>query len=221
MAREYFNGAEAVGFHDVKMMRAWYHMELMSGYGLSEAERICKVMTNDNSLSPRYRSEFYSKWGNCHMFAASSSASVDREKTIRRLRSSVEAYLEAVRIGGSTKGITDLTDTLDWLEKPLWRLFDYCRDGVSEFLQFIESLAENKNDLPLPPSEIMMRVILSIKAPTNKEGRARIRSFCNRMVGKINKNAKPISRFPGLVKLIEPLDTIRSELEKLDVKSSA
>ena len=47
-----------------KMMRAWYHMELMSGYGLSEAERICKVMTNDcDSLSPRYRSEFYSKWG--------------------------------------------------------------------------------------------------------------------------------------------------------------
>ncbi len=82
-----------------------------------------------------------------------------------------------------------------------------------------KSLAEDKNDLPLPASEIVMQVILSIKAPINKDGRARIRSFCNRMVGKINKNAKPLSRFPGLAKLIEPLDTIRIELEKLDAKS--
>ena len=200
--REYFRGAEAVGFHDVKMMRNWYHMELMSGYGLSEAERICRIMTNDASLFPRYKSEFYSKLGNCYMFAANSSAGVDREKTIRSLRSSIEAYLEAIRVGSSVQGTADLTDTLDWLEKPMWRLFNYCRDDISEFFQFIESLAEDKNDLPLPASEIVMQVILSIKAPINKDGRARIRSFCNRMVGKINKNAKPLSRFPGLAKLI-------------------
>jgi len=217
-AREYFRAAEAVGFHEVQMMRNWYHIELMSGYSLLEAERICRVMIDDKKLSARYKSEFYSKLGNCFAFAAKSTMSIDREKTFVNLRHSIEAYLEALRVGSTDYTIEDLGDTLDWLEKPLWRLFEYCRNDVDELLHFVESLADGKKDIPLVASDILMKVLMSIRAPTDKDGRTRIRNFCNRMVGKINKNAKPLGRFPGLAKLIEPLEAIRAEFEKIDVR---
>lgn len=92
-ARDHFKAAEAVGFHDVKMMRKWFHLELMSGYGLTEAERICRVMIGDVNVSGRYKSEFYSKLGNCYTLAAASAANVDREKTIFNLKNATDAYL--------------------------------------------------------------------------------------------------------------------------------
>jgi hypothetical protein len=46
-ARSSFKAAESVNFRDVYMMRRWYFLELDSGYGLAEAERICNVMISD------------------------------------------------------------------------------------------------------------------------------------------------------------------------------
>ena len=119
-----------VGFRDIKMMRQWYHLELMSGYGLVAAERICKVMIDDENLSARYRSEFFSKLGYCYTVAANSTTHTDREKTILNLKASTECYLDALLVGDLDPTL-NLSETLDWMEKPLWEAdSDYCRDDV-------------------------------------------------------------------------------------------
>ena len=125
--------------------------------------------------------------------------------------------MDALRVG-----VVDLTfnlsETVEWLEKPLWRFFYYCKDDVDGLLRFIEILVEERNDIPLSAANIIMDIILNVSAPGSKDGRTRIRNFCRRMVGKINKNAKPLSKYPGLASLIEPLDRIWTELERLESK---
>jgi hypothetical protein len=64
-ARECFKHAEALGYLDIFMLRRWFHMEFMSGYGLSEAERICKLVINGQKFGPRFKSELWSKLGSC------------------------------------------------------------------------------------------------------------------------------------------------------------
>ncbi len=216
-AREHFRAAESVGFHDVKMMRRWYYLELMSGYGLSKAEKICRIMIGDKNLSPRFHSEFYSKLGNCYMFAANNALHTDREKAISNFKSSIVAYLDALRAGGEGSTFS-LSETVDWLEKPFWKLFHYCKDDIDVLLRFIEALIEERNDIPLSAANVVMQIILNISAPRTRDGRMRIRNFCKRMIGKINKSARPLSKYPGLASLIDPLDKIRTELEGLELE---
>ena len=201
-------------------MRTWYHLELTSGYGLSEAERLCRVMINDSNLSARYKSEFFSKLGNCFMFAARSAIYTDREKTIENLSNSIKSYLDAVRIGVENSTLS-LSETLDWLEIPLWKLFNYCQGDLNTVFKFIENFVDEKKDIAPPAANLIINVILSVRAPNSKDGRLRIRNFCNRMVGKINKSARPLSKFPGLKLVIEALEGIRIELEKLDAIPSS
>jgi hypothetical protein len=195
-------------------MRRWYYIELSSGYGLGEAERICRAMINDPNLADRYRSEFYSKLGQCHVMAATSFANIDKEKMIINLKGAIAAYLDALRIGGKVSNF-ELSGTLEWLEKPLWRLVHSFGKDAGSLLRYVETFPEEKKEIPPVAVEVFLNAIMSIK-PKDREDRGQIRIFCNRIIGKINKQARPTDRFPGLHMLIEPLETIRLELEKID-----
>lgn len=91
-------------------------------------------------------------------------------------------------------------------------------NDVDSLLRYIETFGDAKRDLPASAVEIFIRLIINIKMPSDRSGRTRMRAFCNKMVGKINKNARPLIRFPGLAMLIEPLEAIRLELEKVDTE---
>ena len=218
VAREHFKAAESVGFHDIKMMRRWYYLELMSGYGLAQAERICKVMVDDINLSLRYRSEFFSKLGYCFVSAANSTAYTDREKTILNLKTSIECYLDALLVGGSDAAL-NLSETLDWLEKPLWKLSNYCRDDVDVLFRFIETLAERRKDIHPSAVDVFVNVIMSVKAPKNSDERTVIRNLCNRTIGRVNKSVRNLSKFPGFTLLVDSLQRIRIQLEELDAET--
>ena len=214
-AREFFRAARSVKLYDVFMMRRWYYMELMSGYGLVEAERICKTMIGLQNTPPRYRCEFLSKLANCYSFQAQSHQHTNKERFISYLKESIFGYLEALRIGGGASNI-DLTDTLIWLEKPLARLVSTCRNDTDEIFSFLDRLTELKHDCYPEGASLIMSYVMRLPVPTTKEGRARMRAHCNKIVGKIRRITKSSDRFPGLNSMILPLDALRAEFESLD-----
>ena len=120
-ARDCFKYAEGLGYRDLPMMRRWFTMEFLAGYGLTEAERICRVMIEDQRNQPRARSEFWSKLGQCNSNRANALLAVNREKGFDHLRRSIVCYLEGLYVGAGVANL-DTGLNLSWLERPLHRL---------------------------------------------------------------------------------------------------
>jgi hypothetical protein len=75
------------------------------------------------------------------------------------------------------------------LEKPLWRFYVYCAKEIDELLSVIEQLTESKKDTPVAVVDILLGFLKRIR-PMTKEAQQRVRAFCNRMVGKVNRLAR-------------------------------
>jgi hypothetical protein len=215
-ARECFRAAEAMNYRDIYMMRAWYQMELRSGYGNDEAIRICKSMIAGKETSPRYQSEFWSKLGNVYYLEASTLLGVSRDKGMSLLRRSMDAYLEALWIGRS---VTQLNshDTLGWLERPLDRFIrNIDQENVEQFFGFLEELAEKKHDVFRPGIELVLSALQRAPLPNNHIMLNRVRGLCSRTINRVNR-VKQILGKPGFDFLV---DTLKDIIEQLELPSA-
>jgi len=145
-ARECFKHAEGLGYRDLFMMRRWFHLEFMSGYGWDEAERICRTVLADPRFGPRVKSEFWSKLGSCLFMKANGILGASREKGLELLRQSIYAYLEAIWIGRST-GEMDIAKNIAWLEKPLRRFVLAAKGDIDQFFALFDALPDRKHDV--------------------------------------------------------------------------
>ncbi len=200
-ARELFKHAEGLGFYDVFMMRRWFHMEFTSGYGLSEAERICGVVIANNNLSPKVRGEFWSKLGSCWFSKFMAVVGVNRPKAIDHLRHSVAAYMEAVRLG---RGRDDISMTFDWMERPVERIMYLTGNDVAEIFSIVDIIIDRKQDIDADAVEWLFQRFASSPTPINKE---RLKGLCTRSAQRIAKSFK--SAPPGFEQVIKLLDAVR------------
>jgi tetratricopeptide (TPR) repeat protein len=215
-ARECFNDAESLGYLDIFMMRRWFHMEFLSGYGMTEAERICNVVITSRKFAPRFKSEFWSKLGSCLFKRAVSVLNVNREKCLNFLRKSIEAYLEAIWIGRGVPGM-DMSETFHWVEKPLEKFIDAMRGDIEQLFRLLEGLAERKHDVDREGIELVLNYLARSPVPADKTLRDRLRGLCSRAVGKINRSMRPLSANPGFKYTVESLEAVVKQVEAVQV----
>jgi AAA ATPase domain len=219
-ARECFKHAEGLGHRDVFMMRRWFNMELYSGYGLSEAERICQNMIGDEKVGPRTQSEFWSKLGACYLARANGVIGVNRDKGLEHLRNSIVCYLEGLWVGTKVKDF-DLSDNLIWLEKPLHRLIVAMRSDIEEFFKLLEALADRKHDVVEEGISLVLEYLTRSPVPADLKLRQKLKGLCARTVARIVRTTRSPSSYPGLSMIVDALERIREELERRETLATA
>ncbi|MCZ8261160.1 MAG: hypothetical protein O9333_13640 [Beijerinckiaceae bacterium] len=219
-ARECFKHAEGLGHRDVFMMRRWFNMELNSGYGLSEAERICQTMVDGEKVGLRTRSEFWSKLGACHLARANGVIGVNRDKGLDHLRNSIICYLEGLWVGTQVKDF-DLSANLIWLERPLHRLIMAMQSDIEEFFKLLETLAERKHDVVEEGISLVLEYLTRSPVPADLKLRQKLKGLCTRTVGRIVRATKSSSSYPGLSLVVDALERIREELERRETSVAA
>jgi hypothetical protein len=212
-ARECFQHAEGLGYRDPFMMRRWFNMELMSGYSVTEPERICRIMINDERVQPRTRSEFWSKLGQCHLSRANSLLGVSREKGFDHLRQSIICYLEGLRVASATR-VLDASINLIWLEKPLHRLVVAMGSDVEEFFNLLEAIVDTKKDIDEEAGEMILEYITRSPTPANDRLMQQVVGYCSRLEAKIKNTFKPLDQFPGFANVAKRLAQIKSSVGK-------
>lgn len=185
-ARECFRAAEALNYFDIYMMRAWFHLEYQSGYGIAEARALCERILQNEKIGSRYRSEFLGKLGRCHASEAQALLGVSREKAIAALRSSALAYLNALWIGRSVREL-DPQITLNWLERTLETFVNYIRGDIDTYLAMLESIALQKFDISIDTAEVLMRALAKSSQPLDDKARAKAYGHVRRTLAKIDK----------------------------------
>ncbi|MBR0761564.1 RNA-binding domain-containing protein [Bradyrhizobium japonicum] len=201
-ARESFKHAVGLGFYDVFMMRRWFHMEFTSGYGLPEAERICGIVINNNSLAPRVRGEFWGKLGSCWFSKSMNVVGVNRSKAIDHLRQSIACYMEAVRLG---RGRDDISMTFDWMERPVERIIYLTSNDVGEIFAVVDIVMDRKQDIDADAVEWLFQRFARSPATINKE---RLKGLCTRSVQRIAKTFKKAP--PGFEQVVKFLDAVKT-----------
>ncbi|MCZ8105788.1 MAG: ATP-binding protein, partial [Burkholderiales bacterium] len=215
-ARDSFRAADAVGYSDVFMMRAWYHVEIQSGYGIGEAARLCgKVITNPRT-STRHRAEFLSKLAFCDLKQAESHRNTDREKYISKLKSSIENYLKAVRFAQNAPDI-DINETIRWLDRPLSDIAEAFYYDFGQYLAFLESPCGVGHDIPEPAAPGLIRHLLRLQAPSTAADVHRWQIGIARTIGRIRKQKGFPSNMPGFTYLVSELDRVSDELKGLNL----
>lgn len=215
-ARECFRHAEGVGYSDVFMMRRWFYMEFSSGYGLLEAERICRSVIEDKRFGPRYKSEFWSKLGSCLFQRALSLLGANRERGLELLRQSIASYLEAIFIGQSTR-VLDGAEPLTWMEKPLQRFVFAVGPDVEHFFLLLEELADRKHDVSLEGIDLVLGYLTRSRAPADRSSRQKLKNLCDRTMRKISRSVRPLSSNPGFERVVISLEAV---VEMLDGTTS-
>ena len=209
-ARACFKHAEGLGYRDRYMMRRWFNMELSSGYGLAEAERICDVMIHDDRFDPIVKSEFWSKLGSCHL---ERSAGVGREKAPGHLRQSIIYYLEGLWVGKSVKDF-DPGDNLNWLERPLRRLIESTRTEIEQFFLLLDALPDRKHDVDEAGIRLILGYLTRSPIPSDSAIRRQLKGYCARTVGKLTRTTKPSpNNFLGFTLIVDELERVRREIE--------
>lgn len=215
-ARTFFRGAEGLNYFDVFMMRRWYNLEIASGHGLIEAERICNLVLSEDNLSSRVRSEFKSKLARCLNQQAIDLTFVNRDKTISLLHRSISEYLDALWFGEKGQDI-DLGQTLVWLEKPLQRFMSLAHEDPEHVFVFLEQLAEKKRDVHEAGLRLyrdyLLQSPLDVRRP---DVRNKVRGLCMRTHRKLSQILKSGARLPSLQLALSRLEDIRVALETIE-----
>lgn len=219
-ARECFKHAEGLGYRDVFMMRSWFHLEFMSGYGWDEAERICRTVLDDPRFGPRVKSEFWSKFGSCLFMKANGILGVSREKGLELLRQSIYAYLEAIWIGRST-GEMDIPKNIAWLEKPLSRFVLAAKGDIDQFFALFDGLPDRKHDVDDEAVDLLLGYLTKSRVPTDKPMRARLKGLSMKCISKINRSRRPLSAYPGFTKIVETLEAVVDQVEAAEATASS
>lgn len=195
-ARQCFKHSEGLGYRDVFMMRRWFHLEVNSGYGLSEAERICRAMIDDQKSPPRVRSEFWSKLGSCHSRRATSLLSVAREKGIEHLKESIVCYMEGTWIASSIKDF-DSSENIIWLERPVHRLIMEMGADIDIYFDVLERLLAKKHDADIRGMQLLIDFLARSPVPANDRLRTKLKGLCARVISKITRQFKNLENCPG------------------------
>lgn len=210
-AREAFRAAEAMGFRDIFMMRSWYSMELSSGYGTTEAERICNVVVNSEGISSRYKSEFLSKLGQCYYREGAALIGVSREKGFSLLRKSIHSYLEALWVGRHSRDISP-QENLGWMERPVGLMIQHLGENLDEYMDLIGELPERKHDVSLDGAILLLTALRRVRTPADARGRTKMGGLCRRAIQRLDRFVKDSDGYPGLSYLIDKLKAFHAAL---------
>lgn len=211
-ARECFKHAEGVSYRDAYMMRSWYFLEVYSGYGRGEAERICRNVIGDQRFSSKYKSEFWTKLGNCLFYEATSLLNTNRDKALSLLRESIAAHLEALHL---TKEGREAIDALTGIERPLQRFVAAVGGDVEHFFAFFEGLLEQRHDVPIEGIIVVLGYFSRSKAPVDRTSRDRVRGLCTRTIAKISRH-RALASEPGFQKILVTLGDLSEHLANLN-----
>lgn len=210
-ARECFRAAEAMNYRDIFMMRCWYAMETASGYGITEGIRLCRAMIDGAGVSPRYKSEFWSKLGRSYFQEAQSLMSVSREKGFDLLRQSIDAYLEALWVGRHSREILP-QENLGWLERPLHTMLVHSGEHLDEYMDVIGRLPDRKHDVSMDGAILLLQMLSRIRTPADSRTRTKMAGLCQRASSRLDKFVRDSDSFPGLSYLIEQLGQLQTAL---------
>ena len=208
-ARELFKQSFHLGYIETFMMRRWYNMEIMSGYGLAEAEAVCTMVIDSDKSTPRARSEFWSKRGSCLSTKASTLVNVNKDKAFATLRESVLCYLEGLWMSRSIDEL-DSAENLVWLERPLGKLAKAAQADLDQFFLLFEQLSDQGHDVDEEGAEMLIRYMGFLPVPKDLSARKQLRGICSRVIAKISRTAKNQSLYPGLIKIRESLEYLRA-----------
>ncbi|MCP3462136.1 RNA-binding domain-containing protein [Bradyrhizobium sp. CCGUVB23] len=212
-ARQCFRHAESLKYLDIFMLRSWFHLEVNSGYGLDEAERLCRIVIDDEQMSPRYKSEFWSKLGSCHYQRSFSYISLDAVRAFALLRESIKAYLESAWIARSLR--MSSIETVGWMSKPIRQLASWAGEDFEQLFVLLEELSEQKHDVDIEGIEAFLELFLRSPVPKQKRQRDRLKGLCSRSINRISRNKRPLSANKGFETVVNTLEALQAKLQEL------
>jgi hypothetical protein len=121
-AREAFHFAFKAGLRSVEFLRAWYYMELHSGFGLERALSVCNLVIEEPNYSHIVQSEFIAKKAQVYRAIARAHAVTDQDRTISSYMQSVRHYLQSMSI--RTKKGFDTNKSAAWCEEVFSEFID-------------------------------------------------------------------------------------------------
>ncbi|WP_193178043.1 hypothetical protein [Oricola nitratireducens] len=210
-ARSCFKHAEGLGYRDIFMMRRWFNMEHYSGYGQTEAERICRVMIDDPKITQRARSEFWSKLGACELSKAQAVSSSSNDKALIHFRNSIVCYCEGMWVGQRSPDF-DASLGLGWVERPLREFVMRAGREVEQFFILVEDLARKKHDVFLDAATLIFSYLTRSPVIADEMLRAQIRGFANRAISAIGREVKGVDEKPGFTYVLEALNTLKKSV---------
>lgn len=210
-ARECFRLAESLGVRDLPMMRAWYHMEMRSGYGHDEAKSLCRRMIERSGVTARVQSEFIGKHARCVFEQANSLSSVSQEKALPLFRQAIEEYLDAIRIAESDPNLS-VTETLGWLQRPVNAMLRVLRGDLDPFLKIIEDFAKKHGEISVDAAAVLLRGTTNAYIPNDDKTRRRLMGLFTRTRDKLS--ALQSEDTDGLTYIVDNLDAFCRQLAK-------
>lgn len=212
-ARESFRAASAMKYHDVKMMRAWFHLERNSGYGLETARSVAQVVIESKSASSRIRSEFISKLADCDLIEARNMQGVSSERSRKLFRQSIARYVEAAIVGKADKSV-DLSKTLDWLDQAIGSYARYLSHDLGGYFDVLEDILALKQDLDEAVVELLLIGMRRLNFRVTEANRPKLIGLLSRAISRLDRATTVSGRFPGLESLREALDRTRSYVDR-------
>lgn len=206
-ARQCFKHAEGLGYIDVFMMRHWFFLEFRSGYGYTEAERLCDRVLADPKMGPRYKSEFWSKRASCKFNKAIGVLGASREKGLGLLRESICDYFEAIAIGRALQDF-DLSTTFGWVEAPIQRLLSVTGSDVDEYFLIFDVLLDRKHEVDQQAANLLLDYLTKSPVKADSKTTERVRIACERTLGKIRKAGKSLNDKPGWQSIVDALKKV-------------
>lgn len=212
-ARQCFRHAEGLKYVDIFMLRSWFHLEITSGYGLDEAERLCRLVIDDDQMSPRYKSEFWSKLGSVHFQRSFAFISLNPERAFALVRESIKSYLEAIWMARSL-GMSP-AEPIEWMRKPIGHMVTWVGEDFEQLFLLLEQLSEQKHDVDPEGIEVFLELFLRSPAPKQKRQRDRLKALCSRSINRIGRNKRPLTANKGFEKVVQTLEALQGKLEEL------
>ncbi|AKI02677.1 AAA ATPase domain [Hoeflea sp. IMCC20628] len=210
-ARHCFKHAEGLGYRDIFMMRRWFNMELFSGYGQMEAERICRAMIEDSKITQRARSEFWSKLGACEFSKSRAVSTASSDKAMLYLRNSIVFYCEGMWVGQRSADF-DASLGLGWLERPLHELIIRAGRDIEQFFVLIEDLSRQKHDIFLDSAKLIISYLTRSPVTADEMLRAQLRGFASRTIATIKREIKNANETPGFGFVLEALNSFKKSV---------
>lgn len=208
-ARESFRAAFAMKYFDVKMMRAWFHLERNSGYGLEAARAVAQAVVSSKVTSTRIRSEFLSKLADCDLIEARNMLGVSNERAAKLFRQSICKYIEAT-IAGKEDRSFDFGRTLDWLDQTISSYARFLGDDLGGYLELIDDFISMKKDLDNDIVDSFLFGMRKLNIRVTNDNRGKLVGLFTRAISRLDRATNVQGRYPSLEDLREKLDNARA-----------
>jgi hypothetical protein len=209
-ARECFKAASSLGYFDVFMARAWFHVEHDTEVGTKAAMEVCEKFLAQSGLSARDRAEFQSKLASCHHELARKLKGVSSEKAIDAFKLSIEKYMLALRIGKDVDQFDGRTQR--WSSIPSVELVQYLGNNLEPFFALIEHLIGQKRDIPVEGAEALMQALSHSRADRDAKDRSKIAGLMRRTMRKLRSRIAEDEDSAGSAYLLSMLTAVHDRL---------